>query len=289
MLIERHCPVNRVYFRTVSPLTLAKSLDQPWPVHNNSTHYRRSVEVLADDWGGGIRSCQEAKALIHNGWPDGAARLKEVGQKLRGEDLPIAIDRKRRQVWADDGDTLDIDRAMQGQWDTAYRATKRKWLPNRMNVTIMASFGINYASDKNEYFATGAAMVYLADILQTAGYAVKLVACDLTGFHLTSAKSTYTSCNVVLKDFHEPLRLDLAASIVCHVGVYRSFVFSECRYTPDTIDGFGTSITWAKVKEPFTKANMWPQNTVMLDHATTIPGAMQCVRDALTLVQGKRQ
>src|SRR5579859_3976367 len=79
----------------------------------------------ADWYGEGINSKQDVFDLLSKGWAEGARKI----QALRSEiiaDVPEAKSRRRKPYWIDDGADLDPDRAIAGQWDTAYRHTRRE-------------------------------------------------------------------------------------------------------------------------------------------------------------------
>jgi hypothetical protein len=174
------------------------------------------------DWFGGTRSLDQLVSYVREGWKDGAAKLSDMGKSL-GIEVPPAATIRRRPVWSADGDSLDVDRALAGQWDSAYRVAKRAQSRGTPIVELVSGWGFPHGYSADQLFWSGAAMLVLTDILEEAGYRVRLVACALT--EQGDRGTHYLAQKIVVKEPQEGLRIDALAGVLCHAGVYRTFAF----------------------------------------------------------------
>jgi len=170
-------------------------------------------------WWGGFKHSREAGELLSKGWAAGYQRIRKLQSELAA-DLPSPTSRRRRSCWAEDGDSLDPDRAMAGQWDTAYRVAKRQWAPGSTSVDIAFVWGGDYQANAEELFWTGAATLAAAEVLEEAGYNVRLVAISAIASGVVFGAMSYHG--VVIKDAEEPMRPDALAAIACHAGIFRT-------------------------------------------------------------------
>ena len=80
---------------------------------------------------------------------------------------------KRKRIWREEGDDLDIDRLMSGDpnhWIKFKRKGKKRVV--RLGMNLMASWGNNWRA-----FAKSVALAYVtAEALETLGYGVEIVA-----------------------------------------------------------------------------------------------------------------
>ncbi len=215
-----------------------------------------------ETWYGGLRSVEAARKLMENGWSDGVERLQSLCSDLNP---PQAKTRKRRPEWRDDGDELSVDRAMSGAWDQAWRTSRRVWSAGPTTIDLYTIYGGSAGMTAEQIFWNGAACVVLADRLESAGYRVRIVASFLHGNGDTVVRS-----DVVIKEADEPLRIDGVAAILCHAGVYRTFLFRTWGVMPFALtDGLGPAIyqfnsyAVAKMKA----AGEWPEGSIVIDQA----------------------
>lgn len=227
-------------------------------------------------WYGGIRTLGQARDLIAQGWKEGAAKLAQLKSEL-AVDIPAAKSRRRVPRWMDDGDDLDVDRAMAGQWDTAYRMAKRDWASGTPIVNLECSWGGNCHQSAEQLFWSGAAMLVLTDILEDAGYSVRLVAVAING----KGDNCHLS-RIVVKDAGETLRIDALAGVFCHAGVFRTYGFHTFTRAPwDIGSGLGRMESWdyADQYEPC------PPGTYRLDASFDMGAAAHNLKKALKDLQ----
>jgi hypothetical protein len=140
-------------------------------------------------------------------------------------------------MWREEGDALDVDRALAGNWDTAYRSTIREWNPGVSCVTLNVAWGGNCNLTAEQLFWSGAVMVAISDILESAGFSTRINASSRLWFGDYGGKK-YSLNTIVVKDHGEPLRVDALAGIVCHAGVWRSYGFMGICQAPWNV-GYG--------------------------------------------------
>jgi hypothetical protein len=102
----------------------------------------------------GGRTIQSSAAFVKAGWPEGGKRIKQLCANL-ADLLPTPKDRKRRIRWADDGDTLDPDRALAGQWDVAYRKASRRFMTGSTVINLYCAWGGNAHLSQEQLFWPG--------------------------------------------------------------------------------------------------------------------------------------
>src|SRR5574338_221039 len=239
------------------------------PVHPNN---RGEVEKQVTDevrgmaqnrsWYGGLTSVDQAKSLLVDGWHDGVNRLESLCADLNP---PAAQTRKRKPCWRDDGDDLNIERAMRGEWDTAWRSSRRVWTQGPQTIELYSIYGGSASLSAEEIFWNGAACVVLADRLEAAGYAVRIVAC-----FMHRGDGRYTRHDVISKEAHEPRRIDGVASIMCHAGIYRTFLFRTWAVSPIKLTpGLGPAVYSFSphVINAFQKAGERPEGALVVDQA----------------------
>lgn len=110
---------------------------------------------------------------VNEPWPEGMDLLEKFEKKLEDEILPQPADRRRIRSWSDfDGDDICIDRLRAGApfWDR--RVRKQVQAPE--SVSIVCDIGENAGVSPGRMFWKGAAAIFLAKTLETAGYAVDL-------------------------------------------------------------------------------------------------------------------
>lgn len=204
----------------------------------NQAFPEKQIESKANPkkWFGGIGSSQEAVALVEKGWAKGAERLKGLSEEVKAQ-IPAAESRRRKPVWADDGHTLDVDRAIAGDWDNAYRTVRRTWGKGPQTVDLVVAWGGNCTMTPEQLFWCGATMLVISDILEDASYSVRLTAALPMGAGGTDEMSLH---KMLIKDHGDPLTIDALAGTLCHAGVFRSLGFAQICWAPwDVGPGLG--------------------------------------------------
>jgi hypothetical protein len=180
-----------------------------------------------------IASWDDAYALLNQGWDEGARKTTDLAIELDGK--VRAHEGFRRRVHRSDfGDELCADRAVRGEWDTAWSSMVRKRVAGASNiVTIGCAFGANAHIDSDSLFWCGAQMIVIADFLENAGYQTEIIGLANTqhgkpgGMEKHGHKSVYCQylSAVYAKRAGEPLRVDLMASVFANAGLFRTLGF----------------------------------------------------------------
>ncbi len=210
-------------------------------------------------WYGGLTSWADAKAVLDNGWVVGADRAMAIKDQILAAApmLPKVRRNRRRQAWGAVGHTLNVDRAMAGQWDHAWRSTRREQVVGGNKcITLTVGWGGNCHRTAEQLFWSGATMLVLADILTTAGYSVRINAvCKVKS---NAERSKLGMHRVVIKDHGEPLRPDALAGIVCHAGIFRTYGFLAFCHAPWNIGwGHGRMVQWKDAQKTIERTPDW--------------------------------
>lgn len=243
------------------------------PTHPENTHRERHSHIDGGDaaWYGGLRSDSEAREILTGGWVDGVSRLNDLRRDL-GE-IPTAKCRVRRVRFADQGDDLVIDRAMRGDWDQAWRTSRREQTSGPQTIELFTLYGGACSLDADEIFYKGAVATVVADALENAGYSVRLVASFM---HRDTSKSSRVGrSDIILKEASEPLRIDGVASVLCHAGIFRSYGFRVLMALPFELNSaLGPAIyDWPNEIEKMRAAGEWNDGCIAVNPVTTRYGA----------------
>ena len=131
------------------------------------------VNDLDAEWFGiqpGTVPMTTAQSLAAHGWPEGVERIRESLDNLGEIIAPVSI--RRRRVWADQGDAVDMGKVWAGNCESAWSRTARLTTRAPAVVTIWIPLSISYKAAADALFWRGAALVAVADALTTAGYSV---------------------------------------------------------------------------------------------------------------------
>jgi len=101
------------------------------------------------------------RALLANQFPE-LAQLQEVGMSI-----------KRRRVWREDGDELDIDRYMNGDFEQW--TSMRKTMGAKRTCTIVYEAGTSAGTSADTFVKSMASLVALSDIVESAGIATEII------------------------------------------------------------------------------------------------------------------
>ena len=154
--------------------------------------------------------------LVLAGWPEGAKRMADVAALL-DSDLIRPADLKRRVVWGAQGDELSMDRVYSGRIDIAWRSSKRRVRQSNRLITLCADSIVSGDASSEALYWRGAAVVVLADMLQSAGYHCRIMG-NFTGRTLGGET---VSCTVIVKDFGATLSMVDCATLALP-GFFRS-------------------------------------------------------------------
>lgn len=211
--------------------------------HATNKHFPRQERARDgkhnNAWYGGIETDAEARSILVDGWKDGAERLTDIASEITP---PVVKTRRRVGTWRDDGTELGIDRALAGQWDSAWRDTRRAWSAGSSTVDLIAMFGGSANQDSESMFWNGAAACVITNVLESAGYATSITGCFLHSREYRG-EGTLGRTDIIIKGSDETLRIDALASLICHAGIFRTYVFQALLSLPFRLnEGLGPAV-----------------------------------------------
>lgn len=182
-------------------------------------------------------SWDEVYRALEQPWPEGLAMLETLEKKCAGLDV-VVKSRRRVGRWSEDtGDDLDWDRLQAGQaW---WRQTLRDvTVGGSQFATILVNISTPWVVRPQDVFWPCAAAITLADLLENAGYRVRIVGAELTsgrycppgGFIWDTGSLT----TVTIKDFEAPINKTTLATMFSG-WAYRTMFF---RYAYGAFDGY---------------------------------------------------
>lgn len=234
-MLERFNIKAGVYFAEWTVAELAKAHTYPTRAKNfNPVTY---ASVAQDPSFYGCESVTDAARPLTQGWTEGAAQISALAQTIG--DVVGAKSRARRVRFSDVGDEIEIGRALAGQWEHAFRTTRREWVAGSAVVEIFTRMGGSCFRSQDELFYRGAAGAVLCDVLENAGYRVRLVAT-----HCAKVQRSGEVCrfDYVLKEAADPLSLDLVAAVACKGSTARALSMRARETAPfRNLSGHGSS------------------------------------------------
>ncbi len=163
----------------------------------------------------------------------------------------VAVTNRRRRVFAEEGDELDIDRFMAGDVEMWSKKGARRSAKRTARIVICSP--TSGGTDSGEFIKCmmyGAAM---CDVLESAGISTEIIYSYNT--HGTSSRHKGTSVAFIMKRYDEPL--DIHKLLSCgYVWMFRRFVFTLYQNCHDSAPamisgGLGMSISTEMAKETF--------------------------------------
>lgn len=242
---------GKIYNRPVSSFNIE---------HEKSSNIdlRVGERPSASSWYGGLKNKSEAISIIRDGWPDGVKRIRELKTSIETS-IPKFQRPMRKGNWSNDGSEVNIDRAMAGNWDNAWRSTKKiNVAGSRQFINITVCWGGNCNLSAEELFWTGASATTICDALESMGHRCKITAIHM-GEHYNRDGGNYKSAlRINIKEYNEPLRINSVAGILCHAGIFRTLGFHAIlQHDFDVGYGLGRSL-------------QFDENTIKLDNALLI-------------------
>jgi hypothetical protein len=191
------------------------------------------------DWMyGSARNLDGMMARINDGWPEAVERINSMNN---GDGLTAPESLRRRRVWSDQGDTLDIHRVYAGRIDGAWQRTARRSLRAPRTVRIIASIAGSCAQSEENFFWRGAAVARLSDMLTQAGYSVEIQAACVAQ-HIASGSAGYVDYAqaITIKHASAPLDVGGMAAVLCQPGFVRWCMFHHLYTYPGAAQVFNT-------------------------------------------------
>lgn len=155
------------------------------------------------------------RSRITKGWPSGVTRMERSVASL---DVPPPRSVRRRSVWSDQGDTVDMQRVWSGRLDTAWRRTSPQRSAQPPRVTIACNVTAASRVDSKPLFWRGAACAKLADLLVTSGYSVRVL--SIFSAECRHESRISTTC-VTIKDWQTPMMIDSIVGTIANSAFMR--------------------------------------------------------------------
>lgn len=236
---------------------------------------------------GGLKTPAQAAAIFAaEGWQDGAERAQREIPTLGLSDLaPEAVARKRRRVYADQGDTVRIDAALAGNWERAFESRSKQTSRAPITLSVGCGFGASGNIDHDELFWSGVQMAALCDILEGAGWRIELRAIKANDF----GSGAVHVQDWTVKQADQPLRLDTTLALFGHAGVYRTLGWSGlCATSHTTPSTYGTPRDGENLRKTFAdlaNAGQIPPLSLIIPQAYGRSQAVNNLRTALLAVR----
>ncbi len=210
-------------------------------------------------YGAGCASGHDVIRTMTEGWPEGRERLNELRFKL-GHIEAAPVDMRRRPIRMDRGDNLDMGAVYSGRFDICWRTARRQSTNGPQRVDIVANMICSGSQHSDVLFWRGAAAAVLTDILETAGYMVRLVV--IFG---GNAEQEKCSCRITVKDHGMPFDVTSVSAVILP-GFFRALGHSWIQiHCPHKRQMGGISVGQGIVED----AEMLVTHTVR-DHGTAI-------------------
>jgi hypothetical protein len=176
---------------------------------NTETHAHFLDHNRYTDWyGADCHTGRDVVKLMQDGWPQGRERLNELRSKIGTVDL-VPVDRRRRMTRADHGDVLDMTAVWSGRLDVAWRTARRTATTGPQKIELVANMICYGCEHSDVLFWRGAAAAVLADLLEQAGYMVRLV----VNFGGNAGKEK-TSCRIIVKEHGIPFDVTSTSAVI---------------------------------------------------------------------------
>lgn len=245
--------------------------------HRKPMDYHRELVRDKPEWHGmhaGFSGADLDRLLV-DGWAEGAARMDALAVRI-----PPIANVRRRLVWSDLGDSVDMQRVYTGQLSQAWQRPSRVRQDSLAVKRIVVNVGGLCYVDAADLFWRGAAAVALADTLTAAGYKVEIIAHSAARkpFHgpnvPAGVRTTFT-----VKSAKAPLDTSLLAAVICIPGFFRSYVFGARVAHPvyATQSGLGSTMAPEKVG-----GSLEPGDIAGLDAVKNLKTARAWLADQLT-------
>lgn len=239
-------------------------------IPSNKERLRETTKMRSagKDWYGGFTSHTDGYDMIANGWEEGAKKATVKLGDIKVPDIDGIESMRRTLVFADYGETLNIDQAMAGNWEKAWQTCRRIRSGVSRVLSIAIPYGGNCDKNSEQMFWNGAQGMVITDILEDKGYRVQLL-----GIHaaIQRVRGTNWDVDIVkLKNSDEPIRMDAIAAVVAHAGVFRTAGFASILSKPQEVDyGLGCcrEESCSNVVTALGKLDLVHPDTIVLDGA----------------------
>lgn len=186
----------------------AARVDARNPVNQKLADQADTSGLNGAHWAGASNTA-DAVAKLTAFYAEGDAIIKRVEKAALNITLPPKMDIRRRRVRGDQGDELDIHAVWRGQSDTAWSRMGKREVTSPPMVSIVINSIIQADNDKTVISYRGAVGVVLCQLLERAGYRVRLIVAR-GGFAGVNHDEQF-SCRTTIKDYGKPLDRETVA------------------------------------------------------------------------------
>jgi hypothetical protein len=222
-----------------------EAVELPCRKKTNHEYWERAMTKgeFGRNWlGAGCQTGRDVLKLMREGWKEGRDRLNELRGKIGTVEL-VPQDRKRRKIRADMGDSLDIHAVYAGRLETAWTVARRTNTRGPQRIDIVANMICYGGEHADVLFWRGAAAAVLVDILESAGYMVRLVV-NFGG----NAEGNPTSCRITVKDHGMPFDVTSTSAVILP-GFFRALGHAWLvNHAAHERHGMGISVGQGKVE-----------------------------------------
>lgn len=120
-----------------------------------------------------LKTWADAAGAVKKPWPAGIEMVEGMMGRLRGVELPMPKDLRRRLAWNDEaGDELDLDRFRSGE--SCWRTTARRDASAPRLVTMAVNVSVSADVGPQEAMWRAVAALTMAEILESRGYRTEI-------------------------------------------------------------------------------------------------------------------
>jgi hypothetical protein len=202
--------MNDANYESITDFVAAMAAPSNNPI-NESLRKQWGYDDSRGDWyGADCKTGKDVQAKMRDGWPQGRDRLNELRDHIGEIDNPPQ-DRRRKLVRTSSGDTLDIHSVYNGRLDIAWRVARRRNTSAPQRVDLCANMICSAHEHADVLFWRGAAAALLTDILESAGYSVRLV---VTFGGQVPETGEQVSCRITVKDHGNPFDITSTSATI---------------------------------------------------------------------------
>lgn len=223
-------PATMIHGRASDMLKAVIEVPHAWRAwHDHNANWRDDPVAAIRDHGEywSRRFYGESWAVMENrlihGWPEGAGEVRKLAARLRVHD-PLNV--RRRPAWRSEGNDLNIDRALRGDWDIAWRGVERApgLDTNVLRIIVAGAYDCDVLPEQGRW--NGVAALALTDVLEQAGWNIELLSVYMG--ESTEHPNQQSGVVLTVKEAGEPCNLTLLAGILGHITFYRRVLIPLC-------------------------------------------------------------
>lgn len=186
--------------------------------HKQSWETAMGKHNQREDWLGIPGGFEGVDKILKDGWP----KAKKLLNELTLPEVPEPESLRRKTVWGEDGDNIDLDRLREGRVEDCWSSRKRNIRRAPRTINLFADIGTDCGVEGDRVFYRGAAYLMFADMLEKAGYRVRIVAyqCLTSGW---GGPGTEDMIVQVVKEADMPVDVSALASVICVIGYNRIY------------------------------------------------------------------